>query len=122
MDKPDVEEVVIAWLGTIVPEGWTATGDKPEGNDMPTQFITVDRTGGPREAMVLDRAEILIEVYHKTSRVEAKNVARLIANRIVELEAVHDVTHASINSVVNLDDTIAQYKRYQVYCDVSYRE
>lgn len=115
--KADVEELVIAWLNTIVGDGWSAHGDKPA---QPTdQFILVDRTGGPREAMVLDRAEILIEIYSKTSRLTAKNKANDIADQIIGLESYSDnITHASINSVVHLPDTIAQFERYQVYCDI----
>lgn len=117
MAKADVEELVVAWLNSIVGTGWSASGDKPA--TPPAQFILVDRTGGPREAMVLDRAEILIEVYCKTSRKIAKDKANDIADRIIELEAYsNDITHASINSVVNLDDTLGQYSRYQVYCDI----
>lgn len=117
MDKPDVEELVIAWLNSILATGWSASGDKPK--TIPAQFVIVDRTGGPREAMVLDRAEILIEVYDKSSRKNAKDVAYNIADKIIELEAYSDdITHASVNSIVNLDDTLTQYKRYQIYCDI----
>ena len=116
MAKVDVEAVVIAWLNSVLPSGWDAYGDQPKDSD---QYVLVDRTGGPRESMVLDKAEILIEVYHKTSRSTAKNVANDIADQIVALEAYNaNITHASVNSVVNLDDTLAQYHRYQIYCDV----
>lgn len=115
--KADVEELVIAWLSSIVGTGWSASGDKPA--QAPEQFIIVDRTGGPREAMVLDRAEILIEVYHKTSRAIAKDKANDIADKIIGLKAYSDdITRAKVNSVVHLADTITQYERYQVYCDV----
>lgn len=117
MDKADVEELVVAWLQEVAGEDWAVSGNKPK--KLPAQFITVDRTGGPREAMVLDRAEVLIEVYHKTSRKIAKDKANDIADRLIELEAYSDdITHASVNSVVNLNDLIAQYERYQVYCDI----
>lgn len=120
LDKADVEEVTIAWLNSWLPDGWVASGDKPK--DAGTQYVLVDRTGGPREAMVLDRAVINIEVYHKTSRLEAKNMATEIANRIRELEAYeHNVTKAAVNSFVHLPDLIAQYERYQVYCDINCR-
>lgn len=113
----DVEEITVSWLASIVDEAWGVSGNKPKS--LPNQFITVDRTGGPRESMVLDKAEILIEVYHKTSRVAAKNQANDIADRLVELESYStEITHASVNSVVNLQDLIGQYERYQVYCDV----
>lgn len=116
----NVEVVVINWLKSIVGNNYPVSSEKPE--TPPTSFILVDRTGGPREAMVLDRAEILIEVYHKTSRLEASNKANEIADRIVELEAYDDnLTHADINSVISLDDTLGQYRRYQVYADVYYR-
>lgn len=117
MPSLDAEEATVAWLNNILTDDWEAFGDKPK--DLPQKYILVDRTGGPREAMVLDRAEILIEVYHKTSRAEAKNQAMIIADRIRELESTSDnLTHAAVNSVVNLDDLLAQYHRYQVYCDI----
>ena len=117
----DVETLVIGWLNSgVLTGGYAAHGDKPK--NAPAKYVVVDRTGGPREAMVLDRASILIEVYNKTSRSDAKNIAYGLADRIIELEAYNDnITHASINSVVNLDDTLAQYHRYQIYCDVSHR-
>lgn len=117
MAKVDVEAVVVAWLNSILPAGWDAYGDKPD--DAGVKYVLVDRTGGPRESMVLDKAEILIEVYHQTSRSDAKTLANSIADQVVALEAYNaDITHASVNSVVNLDDTLAQYHRYQIYVDV----
>lgn len=117
MAKIDVEAVVVAWLNTVLPSGWVAYGDKPETPG--EKYVLVDRTGGPRESMVLDKAEILIEIYHKDSRSAAMNVANDLADQVVALEAYNaDITHASVNSLVNLDDTLAQYHRYQIYCDV----
>lgn len=119
MPSFDVEEAVIAWLNTILPSGYSASGDKPISDPTPDTYVVVDRTGGAREAMVLDRASILIEVYNKDSRKDAKDVANSIADQIPNLVYVDDnLTHASVNSVVNLDDTIALYHRYQVYCDI----
>jgi len=116
----NIEKIVIAWLETIVDEDWPVSAEKAA--QQPTQFILVDRTGGPREAMVLDRAEILIEVYHKESRVTASDKANEIADRIPELlNYSENITHAEVNSLVSLDDTIAQYSRYQIYCDIYLR-
>jgi hypothetical protein len=115
----NIEIIVIEWLGTIAGD-YNVSGDIPKVR--PDQFITVDRTGGPREAMVLDRSEILIEVYHKDSRLEASNKANEIADKVPELLAYHEnITRAKVNSVVNLGDPIAQYQRYQVYVDVYFR-
>ena len=118
MPSQNVEKEVIAWLPSVA-TGWPVSGVKPKST--PAQYILVDRTGGPREAMVLDRAEILIEVYHKTSQVTASDKAIEIADAIPGLLEIHNITHAEVNSVVRLDDTIGQYFRYQVYCDIYLR-
>lgn len=118
MSSQNVEKEVIAWLPGIAGAGWPVSGQKPKDG---SQFILVDRTGGPREAMVLDRAEILIEVYHKASQETASDKANEIADAIPGLLAIHNITHAEVNSVVRLDDTIGQFYRYQVYCDIYLR-
>lgn len=115
-DKPNTEKIVIAWLQPIVGDDWPVSGDKPK--QQPEKYILVDRTGGPREAMVLDRAEILVEIYHKKSRVTASDMANDIADQIRSLTLVESITHAEVNSVVNLPDLVTQYNRYQVYCDI----
>lgn len=114
----DVEDVVLTWLKSWQTDGWQPYTDKPKTTE---KYILIDRTGGPREAMVLDRAEILIEVYHKTDKRATKNKALEIADKIVELELVHNVQSAVVNSVVRLDDTLTKYYRYQVYVDVNHR-
>ena len=116
MASDNVEKLVINWLETVIGHGWFVYGDVPEV--MPEAFLLVDRTGGPRESMALDQAEILIEVYHKTSRVVASDKAQEVADNIVKLLKYHNTTRAKINSIVKLDDTINQYFRYQVYCDI----
>lgn len=116
----DVEEIVIAWLNTILGTGWAAHGDKPKAT--PAQYVLVDRAGGPRIAMVLDAAQILIEVYHKDNRKTAKDKANEIADRIVELKNyAHNITTAEVNSVTHVPDLIGQQERYQVYCDIACR-
>lgn len=116
----DVEEITVAWLNSILADGWEASGSKPENPG--EKYILVDRTGGPREAMVMDRAVILIEVYHKNSRSIAKDKANEIADRIIELNNyAHNVSGAKINSVTHLPDLITKYERYQVYADINCR-
>lgn len=116
MDKPNVEKVVIGWLDDHAGITWPVHGDMPDPR--PDKFILVDRTGGPREAMVLDAAEILIEVYHKGSREMASDEANKIADMIPELAQIEHITRAKVNSVIKLDDTLGKYYRYQIYCDV----
>lgn len=116
----DVEDIVVAWLNGLPDnENYPASGDIP--NPRPDSFITVDRTGGPREYLVLDTAEILIEVYHKTSRTAAKNRAKYITDNITQLLNTENITRAKVNSTINLPDLVGKYQRYEVYCDIWHR-
>lgn len=116
MSKQNVEAIVVEWLNDLVPE-YKASTDTPK--TLPAKFILVDRTGGAREAMLGDSAEILIEVYNKNSKYECSEIASFIADHLHELlEDYEDVTRASVNSVISLDDTTKQYRRYQIYCDI----
>src|SRR5690349_658570 len=114
----NIETIVIAWLKTVAGD-YEVHGDIPK--DRPDKFITMDRTGGPRESMVLDRAEILIEVYDRNSRLDCSQKANEIGDRVIELLAYDDITRAKVNSTVNLGDPIGSFQRYQVYVDVWYR-
>jgi len=112
----NVEKRVIKWLeASGIVSGYFVSGDKIKAKSLPEKFILVDRTGGAREAMVLDMAEILIEVYHKTSRFEASEKANAIADAVTGLLQYDEITRAKVNSVVHLDDTLGQYYRYQIY-------
>lgn len=114
--RENLEAVVISWLRDLVP-GYPASSDTPK--DLPKRFILVERTGGAREAMLGDNAEILIEVYDKESRYDASEIANFIGDHIMQLcEEYENITHASINSIISLDDTQKQYHRYQIYCDI----
>ena len=116
----NIEVIVIEWLQSVADAAYPVSGDKPK--TPPATYILVDRTGGDREAMVLDRAEILIEVYNKDSRLAASNEANRLADLVPALKAYHEnITRADVNSVVNLPDLIGQYQRYQVYCDIYFR-
>lgn len=116
----DVEEIVNAWLNSILGSGWSAHGKKPKVT--PEQYVLIDRVGGPRIAMVLDASQILIEVYHKDSQKIAKDKAYEIADRIPELKNyAHNITTAEVNSVTRVPDLITQQERYQVYCDIACR-
>lgn len=114
--RENLEAMVIAWLRDLVP-GYPASSDTPK--TLPKQFILVERTGGAREAMLGDNAEILIEVYDKDSGYDCAEIANFIADKIVDLTVEYEnITRAVVNSVIRLDDTNKQYHRYQVYCDV----
>lgn len=116
MANVNIESIVIGFLDANKPDDWFVYGDMPK--DRPEKFVLVDRTGGPRDYIVQDRAEILIEVYHKDSREEASDEANRISDILINLEQIESVMRAKVTSVVKLDDLIGQYFRYQIYCDM----
>jgi hypothetical protein len=116
MSSENVEAMVIAWLNDVIAD-YHASSDTPKV--LPNHYILVERTGGQRVAMVGDNAEILIEVYNKTSRADCSEIANWIADHIHELTVAYEnITSATVNSVISLDDREKQYHRYQIYCDI----
>ena len=121
----NAEIAVIQWLNNadVFDDAgeWPASGTTPKSR--PNQYILVDRTGGARSDLVLDSASILIEVYSKDSQLDASEKANEIADKVATtLPAIYEnITGAEVNSLIRLDDTVAQYYRYQVYCDVRTR-
>lgn len=116
MSRENVEAMVIKWLNDTLAD-YHASSDTPKA--LPKRFILVERTGGQREAMLGDMAEILIEVYDKNSRSDCSEIAAWIADHIPTLSQIYDnITIAKVNSVISLDDVNKQYHRYQIYADV----
>lgn len=115
----NIEKIVIGFLDANKLTGWAVHGDMPDPR--PQSFILVDRTGGPRENIVQDRAEILIEIYHKDSREVASDEANRTADIVKNLESLEPIMRAKVNSIVKLDDLLGQFWRYQIYCDIFYR-
>lgn len=119
MANVNIEKVVIGFLEANKSDDFAVFGDMPDPR--PEGFVLVDRTGGPRDNIVQDRAELLIETYHKDSRQSASDEAYRIADIMEALLGIEAITHVKVNSVVKLDDLLGQYWRYQIYVDIFYR-
>lgn len=120
MAKGENVEVIFGnWIRSNA-DGWSVSGNIPEGK-RPDKFIIFDRTGGDRSGMVLDRAEMLAEVYHKESRLEASQMANKLADNVQQMLSNGDITHVDVNSLVHLDDSKNGYYRYQLYINVYHR-
>lgn len=110
----NIEETVIAWLNANLPEGWKASGDVPE--DKPEKFVVVERTGGPVDVVRLERPELTIGYFHKTSASEAGDVALAMDIKIrAEITKVNNISRVQRMSLVRLDDLVIKYPRYQGY-------
>jgi hypothetical protein len=119
VDKPNVEKLVIGWLNDHPNISWPVSGKIPKTR--PEAFLIVSRVRGGREAMVLDAAEIRIDVYHQKSQEMCSDEANRIADMVPELKQIESITHVEVNSVLEVPDTTNQYERYQIYCDVHNR-
>lgn len=119
MNNESILAMVIAWLGELVP-GYPAATKVP--TDLPDKFITVERGGGERRAMVLDMADLVIDVYDKESEVDCSAIADFIADKIPSLvEESDNITHADVQNVFQINDTQRGYNRYEIACSVYHR-
>ena len=119
MNNESIIAFVISWLGDLVP-GYPASTKIPK--DMPDRCITVERGGGERRAMVLDMADIVIDVYDKDSEVDCSAIADFIADKVPDLVKESDnITHADVQNVFQLNDTQRGYNRYEIACSVYHR-
>lgn len=112
-----VEAIVVAWLNDVLAD-YKASTNVPKS--LPSKFVLVRRTGGGRQDLVGDAAEIRIEVYDKNSQVDCSTIANYIADHIetgIPAE-VEDVTAVKVNSIISLDDKEKQYYRYQIFLDI----
>jgi len=108
-----IESILISWLNTNV-EGWEAFGDIPE--EKPEKFIVVERTGGSVNSVRIERPEITISFYHKTSSSVAAEVALATDIKLrAEIIEQPNISKVERNSLVRLDDLIVKYPRYMAY-------
>lgn len=118
MSKRNLESIIIEWLNDLIPE-YPCSSDRPKV--LPAKYSLVERTGGPRIAILGDSASIRIEIYDKTSKPDCAEMADFVADNIWQLEQDYaDVTSASVNSVIPNEDTERQYYCYEIYLDVFY--
>lgn len=119
MNNASIIAIIVAWLNEIVP-GYPASTKIPK--TLPKRFSIVERGGGERRRMVLDMADIVIDVYDKESEVDCSAIADFIADKIPTLvEESEDITHADVQNVFQLNDTQRGYNRYEIACSVYHR-
>lgn len=118
MSKRNLESIIIEWLNDLIPE-YPCSSERPKV--LPTKYSLVERTGGPRIAMLGDSATVRIEIYDKNSKPDCAEIADFVADHIKQLEQDYaDITSASVNSVIPNSDTERQYYCYEIYLDVFY--
>jgi hypothetical protein len=107
----DIEEQVVSFLVT---RGFVASTDVP--NPRPAKFVTVERTGGGRDNIVVDRPTVAIQSWAKT-RKEAADQAYGIDAIIPDMVEIEDISRVERNSFYNFPDETGNNARYQIVVD-----
>lgn len=75
---PDVEAVLVGWLTVVLPGyGVNQTVSTRVPNPRPAQFIRIQRTGGPRQNIVVDGAQVTYECWDDDAT-QAAATARIV--------------------------------------------
>jgi hypothetical protein len=109
---PDVEALLVTYLNGIL--------DVPVftriPNPRPPSFVRVLRTGGPKQGLVTDEAQITVEAWHNDS-VQASNLAQqarahlnVLAGQMLSSHQIHRVREMS--GPGNLPDPTSGQARY----------
>lgn len=111
----NIETKMIAFLNANLPSGWKAYGEIPETR--PTQYVLVERTGGPADTIArIERPELIISYTHKTSQKEASNTSLAMDTKIIrDFKKLPEVSRTERLSLVRLDDLVTKERRYQGY-------
>lgn len=82
----------------------------------PSQFITVERTGGPVE-MVRQVPLLAVQVWAE-SRYEASRLAEVVAGVLRSLVALPWVGRVNVSSIYNFPDPDGRQARYQIVAEL----
>lgn len=115
MESINIEEHLASWLDARmgVPVLWEVP------NPRPSSFVTVERTGGQRDSVVVDRPVLAIQCW-AASRAEASRLAYEVDALLPGFACEPGITKASRNSLYNHPDTDGAKirPRYQIVADL----
>lgn len=113
----NVEQILIDYLIPLLP-GVTIAADVP--NPRPEKLVTIERTGGGADSIVLDRPALMVQCWAK-SRVEASNLAYEVDALILDIDHA-DICKIDRTGLYNFPDEKGN-PRYQItYSAVAYRQ
>lgn len=111
-----VTQAIIEWLGA---QGYAASHiAPPDAPESPSQFVTVERTGGYVQDKV-DHPSVAIQCWAATDEA-AESMAIAVRNLIEVGARPHGVGHMAVNSgPYPFYDEDTRCPRYQLYADVA---
>ncbi|HIW77049.1 MULTISPECIES: hypothetical protein [Gordonibacter] len=110
----DIEKRLADYLTTSV--GVLAQPDVPRKR--PDRFITVERTGGPLENVVIDRATVAVQCW-AASRYEASALAARADAALASFSQEPGVTAVKRQSLYNFPDPTSGLARYQLVVEIT---
>ena len=110
----NIEATILAHLKG---RGFNALADVPK--DRPNEFVTVERTGGGKDSVVLDRPTVAVQSW-STSRYKASELALRVDAAMEEITTVSGVSKCKRNSMYNYPDESGQARYQAVYDLVTY--
>lgn len=112
----NIEKAIIKYLGSVMPDT-VVCGDVP--NPRPKKLVTVERTGGSADSIVLDRPQLAVQCWAET-RVEAADLAYEVDSLIAEIDD-QEIPEISRSSLYNYPDEDGNPRYQIVYDAVTYR-
>lgn len=108
----DIEAKLIEWLNKRLDVA--AYADVPASR--PEQFITVERTGGGRDNVIIDRPTVAIQCW-STSRASAADLAYVVDDALPEFTQEPGINKARRTTIYNFPDEKGN-PRYQLVCEL----
>lgn len=108
----NIESALVAFYKE---RGYRALTEVPDPR--PEQFVSIERTGGASDSVVVDRPTIAVQCWAKT-REDAARLAYEIDALIDELQTIPNITYAQRNALYNFPDLKGQHARYQIILDL----
>lgn len=87
----------------------------------PTSFVTVERTGGSHDSVVIDRPTVAIQAW-SDKRLSASELAYSIRDALIGMVSEVNICKVSINSIYNFPDPVSGVSRYQMIIDFVVQE
>lgn len=112
----NIEATVISYLKK---NGINAVADVPK--DRPGEFVTVERTGGSHDSVILDRPTVAVQAW-STTRYKASELMNEVDAIMLKLPSVSGVSRCRRNSMYNYPDESGQPRYQAVYDLVTYKE
>ena len=112
----NIETKIIDYLKK---KGFQAYANVPSSR--PASFVTVERTGGSHDSVVIDRPTVAIQAW-ADKRLSASELAYSVRDALIGMVSEVNICKVSINSIYNFPDLESGVSRYQMIIDFVVQE